>query len=597
MRSTLSGVRWVSSVFRAAGKVVAPWAVGALLLSMMAGPAQAQPWNLTATAVSQSRINLTWTISWDPQENPNYGTRIQRWTSGNPSAPVYVGFGTSFGNTGLSAGTTYSYCAEKGVISTVDGEVTFSPLGSCSNPQSATTWSIPAAPSGLSAAAVSGTQINIAWTDNSNNETEFRIERKTGSAGTYAQITTVGANVTAYSNTGLANGTTYFYRVRASNSVGNSAYSNQANATTQSLPGAPTGLTASAVSNTEITLNWTDASTNETGFRIERKTGAGGTYGEIALVGVNATSYNNTGLASGVEYYYRIRATNNVGDSGYSNEASATTSTQLQAYYVFTDHLNTPRLITNQVGQPVWKWDNNDPFGGNVPDENPSGLGAFTCNLRFPGQYFDQETGLHYNYFRDCYDPATGRYCQFDPIGLAGGINGYSYVRSSPLSATDPLGLLEHFLVELNSRPTTTMLSSFDTTYTVYSGNPPYRNQPDATSLRAQGPLPEGTYYIVDRPMGGTETFLSAIIQRTGFALYRRDALINDATFVDGIFRNQFRLHAEGPRQSSEGCIVVLADESYKELRKRLLSTRREAIPGTSLLHYGTITVYQPAPY
>jgi RHS repeat-associated protein len=466
--------------------------------------------DLTATAVSQSRINLTWTISWDPQENPNYGTRIQRWTSGNPSAPVYVGFGTSFGNTGLSAGTTYFYCAEKGVISTVDGEVTFSPLGSCSNPQSATTWSIPAAPSGLSAAAVSGTQINIAWTDNSNNETEFRIERKTGSAGTYAQITTVGANVTAYSNTGLANGTTYFYRVRASNSVGNSAYSNQANATTQSLPSAPTGLsatavsgtqvnlswtdtsdnetqfqiqrkigeegtfanldtvganvtaysdtglvngttyiyrvraqnsvgnsgfsnqssattlsppaaptglTASAVSNTEITLNWTDASTNETGFRIERKTGAGGTYGEIALVGANATSYNNTGLASGVEYYYRIRATNNVGDSGYSNEASATTSTQLQAYYVFTDHLNTPREIVNGAGQTVWSWANDDPFGANAPNENPGGLGAFTCNLRLPGQYFDKETGLHYNYFRD-YAAGIGRYWQSDPIGL-----------------------------------------------------------------------------------------------------------------------------------------------------------------------------------
>jgi len=72
-------------------------------------------------------------------------------------------------------------------------------------------------------------------------------------------------------------------------------------------------------------------------------------------------------------------------------------------------------LITNQVGQAVWRWDNSDPFGGNVPDENPSGLGNFTCNLRLPGQYFDRETNLHYNYFRD-YDPGIGRYVQPDPI-------------------------------------------------------------------------------------------------------------------------------------------------------------------------------------
>ena len=75
------------------------------------------------------------------------------------------------------------------------------------------------------------------------------------------------------------------------------------------------------------------------------------------------------------------------------------------------------------------------------PDENPSGLGAFKFPLRHAGQYEDSETGLSYNYFRDCYDPATGRYCQFDPIGLRGGVNGYLYVDASPLLLTDPRGL------------------------------------------------------------------------------------------------------------------------------------------------------------
>jgi RHS repeat-associated protein len=109
-------------------------------------------------------------------------------------------------------------------------------------------------------------------------------------------------------------------------------------------------------------------------------------------------------------------------------------------YYVHNDHLNTPRAITNQAGQTVWSWDNTDPFGANAPNENPGGLGTFTCNLRLPGQYFDKETGLHYNYFRD-YDPSIGRYIQSDPIGLKGGLNTYAYVNGSPLSLVDAMGL------------------------------------------------------------------------------------------------------------------------------------------------------------
>jgi RHS repeat-associated protein len=76
-----------------------------------------------------------------------------------------------------------------------------------------------------------------------------------------------------------------------------------------------------------------------------------------------------------------------------------------------------------------------------VPDENPSGLGVFEYPGRFPGQYFDKETNLSYNYFRDCFDPATGRYCQSDPIGLRGGINTYAYAKSKPLMLIDADGL------------------------------------------------------------------------------------------------------------------------------------------------------------
>ena len=184
---------------------------------------------------------------------------------------------------------------------------------------------VPAAPVNLAASAVSTSQINLTWTDNSSNETGFKIERKTGSGGTYAQIATTGANVTSYNDTGLSASTNYYYRVRATNSIGDSAYSNEANATTSStVPAAPSGLTASSSSSTQINLAWADNATNETGFKIERKTGSGGTYSQIATVGAGVVGYSNTGLTPGTSYYYRVRATNAAGDSAYSNEANTT---------------------------------------------------------------------------------------------------------------------------------------------------------------------------------------------------------------------------------------------------------------------------------
>ncbi|NBQ68347.1 MAG: hypothetical protein EBU46_05740 [Nitrosomonadaceae bacterium] len=108
--------------------------------------------------------------------------------------------------------------------------------------------------------------------------------------------------------------------------------------------------------------------------------------------------------------------------------------------YLHADHLDTPRIGTNSSGAIVWQW-NSDAFGSQPPNEDPDGNGMpTTVNLRFPGQYFDKETNLHYNYFRD-YDPRIGRYLGSDPIGLMGGINTYLYAGANPLMYTDPLGL------------------------------------------------------------------------------------------------------------------------------------------------------------
>lgn len=131
----------------------------------------------------------------------------------------------------------------------------------------------PVAPTNLIATAVSSTQVNLSWTDNDNSETGFKIERCTGAGcSDFVQITTAGANVNNYSNTGLTASTSYSYRVRAYNTAGDSEYSSTASAVTQALPvtpAAPTNLAATVVSRSQINLTWIDNSSTETGFRIE----------------------------------------------------------------------------------------------------------------------------------------------------------------------------------------------------------------------------------------------------------------------------------------------------------------------------------------
>jgi RHS repeat-associated protein len=105
-----------------------------------------------------------------------------------------------------------------------------------------------------------------------------------------------------------------------------------------------------------------------------------------------------------------------------------------EIYYYHVDHLGTPQAMSDSTGSLVWKAAY-EPFG----KATVSPASTVENNLRLPGQYFDRETGLHYNYFRD-YDPGTGRYVEADPIGLDGGLNLYGYANQNPLTFTDPTG-------------------------------------------------------------------------------------------------------------------------------------------------------------
>jgi len=119
-------------------------------------------------------------------------------------------------------------------------------------------------------------------------------------------------------------------------------------------------------------------------------------------------------------------------------------STQVQAatFYFHNDHLGTPQVLTDNTQQVVWKGEY-DPFG-----KATETVSLVEQNIRFPGQYYDQETELYYNYFRS-YDPNTGRYIESDPIGLAGGINTFGYVGQSPILFIDSYGLNKRKTINL----------------------------------------------------------------------------------------------------------------------------------------------------
>ncbi len=182
-------------------------------------------------------------------------------------------------------------------------------IGGCALPP-------PAAPSNLTANAVACNQVDLAWNDNSNDESGFDIERSTNGVN-FVGIASVGADITSFSDTTVAENTTYWYRVKANNCGGDSGYSNVASDTTPTCPcvtpAAPSGVKAKGLPG-RISLSWTDNSNNEDGFRIYRGLSPS-TLSLVVTVGPNTTSYLDTGLQSKTTYYYKVCAYNTCGEA------------------------------------------------------------------------------------------------------------------------------------------------------------------------------------------------------------------------------------------------------------------------------------------
>jgi fibronectin type 3 domain-containing protein len=274
----------------------------------------AAPTNLATTVVSRTQINLTWTDN----SGGESGFVIFRRDGANDFDRIAVvdRDTTSYADLELEPNTRYTYRVRA-----------IGPHGSSawSNPASGTTLPItPVAPGGLLLNVVAYNQINVTWTDNSDNESGFSLFRKSG-AGDFVRIASFSANTTSFTDTGLTQNTTYTYRVRAFNEGGTSGWSNEATDSTPSaVPAAPTNLAATAMSVSQISLSWTDNSNNETAFSIFRKDGAGD-FVRVAVVTANSATFMDSGLTAGTQYTYRVRAANDVAASAFTNDATATT--------------------------------------------------------------------------------------------------------------------------------------------------------------------------------------------------------------------------------------------------------------------------------
>ena len=251
-----------------------------------------------------------------------------------------------------------------------------------------TSNAIPSAPSNLTASPKGGNEIDLAWLDNSNNEDGFIIERKEGLEGQWAEGDTVNMNQHNYEDKELKPNTNYSYRVSAYNSAGKSSCSNEASAKTYDTTSvAPTDLKATTINSSQIDLSWLDKATNETGYKVERKTGQN-PFAEIVTLNPNSTTHSDKNLDDGLNYIYRVASFNTVGKSGYSNEGSAITT------------LNSPTNLTvkkSTSGGSQLDWKDNSKSESGFTVEKKLGAGTFSKLTDVPSNtitFSDGQVGI-----------------------------------------------------------------------------------------------------------------------------------------------------------------------------------------------------------
>jgi aqualysin 1 len=297
------------------------WALSPIVTTPAGSGPPAEPANLTAVAVSPTRIELGWTDT--SSDETHFQVHRRTLVDGVWSAWALIGSpaanSTSYSDTELTPETAYRHrirsCNANGCSSWILGPVVTTPAPSLP----------PTAPAAVTADAISGTQILVGWTDASDNETHFEVQRRTRVAGVWGDWALVGspaANATSFTDTGLTGETTYRHRVRACNVAGCSVYELGPVTTTPvaGVPAAPTDLVGTAVAATHVTLTWTDQSVNETSFEVQRRQlvdGVWESWSTIATPAANVSTHSDTGVTASSRYRYRIRSCNADGCSAY----------------------------------------------------------------------------------------------------------------------------------------------------------------------------------------------------------------------------------------------------------------------------------------
>jgi hypothetical protein len=299
----------------------------------------------------------------------------------------------------------------------------------------------PARPTSLSALPYSSNEVSLAWTDNATNETGYVIWRRTGDSAVFEDIATAGPNATNHTDMGLVPDVTYIYHVQAVNEYGSSPCSDDVDITLLSTgpqpPSAPTGLVLTVQGTGEIELSWSDTSTNELGFVIERGDGLIMAFSELVALSSNVTTYvDRDALAAATRYGYRICAYNAAGSSRWAF-ASATMlkgprgvaignsseGEQVVSLYAVTSQIKATRFTAN-YGMPMFS----------VLAKVKSITGRYKCAVYADA---DDEPGTLLSETDECVDPVEG-WNSFDlhvPVRLQGGSNYWMAVWSDSADA------------------------------------------------------------------------------------------------------------------------------------------------------------------
>ena len=320
--------------------IAAPMTVSAATMSLPPAPT-----GISATHAGDTQINLGWTVISGVSYN------LYRSTTGYPQATVTnritttpVTVGTYSDTAGVTSGVTYYYR-----ITAINS------VGEETSGATASVAPVPAVPTGLSATLSGTTQINLAWAAVTG-ATSYNVYRST--APNVQLITAnkvTSATTLTFSNTGLTLGTTYYYKVTAVSTGGESAASLEVSASTPTAPATPV-VAVAAVSPTQINISWSSVA-GATGYNVYSSTAAGTTVGTTTLISattpISATQFWDSGLTAGSTYFYKVTAVNAVGASVASTELSATTPATIVASVVGTQmggaRQGSPLTLTGNV--------------------------------------------------------------------------------------------------------------------------------------------------------------------------------------------------------------------------------------------------------